>query len=259
MQTIAFVGDIHCGSHCGLWPEDWLSRNKSHYIGTRYLNKCFAALVKSWPKIDLLFLMGDLIDGDQRKSKGVGLFTTDLGEQTDGAIECLTPLIEKCKKVARVWGTPYHEGFDNAIGKLDTHFGIKSVRQVMDIGLEGGILNVAHHPSGAGAINLGAATDRENLYAAMAAQTKKVHAPRWIVRAHKHTYFYQDTETCSSMITPCFELPTAHAKKQNYFRFWPSIGGVLMVKDKDAHGGYVMRPTLFDVPRPEVVRAGDLE
>lgn len=256
MKTICFLGDTHYGGKTALWPESNLPADVKKYAGTRYLNKCLDHFIESTPDtIDLLVLMGDLIDGKQRKSDGVGVFTADLGEQVDGAIEGLRPLLLKSKRICRVWGTPYHEEFHNALAAFDREFDIKTVDQVLDIDIDGQILNVAHHPSSGAVLYQGTAVDKEALWSSIAAYEKSVPDARWIIRAHKHNYIMQETRFRTVAITPCWQLPTAHAKKQNYFRFQPSIGGLLMLKDEMHTNGYAFRPVLYDLPPHKILRA----
>ena len=250
--TIGFVGDIHCGSHVGLWPVRDLPEDKTKYLGCRYLMQCWQHLVERWPKLDILILMGDLIDGKQRKSDGVGVFDTDLAAQADGAVEVLRPLAEKAGKIIRVWGTPYHESHDGILKIVDCKLGVAKTAQVIDLDLNGKTLNVAHHPASGAAIYAGTVADREVLWAKIAASDKKVPNPRWIVRAHKHNYILQDTEHATIVQMPCWQLPTAHAIKQNYWRFQPTLGGLLMLADGMEDSGYRFVCTKYDLPMPEV-------
>jgi hypothetical protein len=261
LEKIAFVGDIHCGSFEGLWPEEDIGNLKSaRYISTRYLNSCFKHLVDNWPDLDLLVLMGDLIDGQQRKSESTGIYTADLGEQVDGAIKVLEPLIKKSRSVTRVWGTPYHEGYHNILGKFDKTYDVKLVKQVLNIELlDGAILNVAHHPSGESAMYRGTQLDKEAIWSSVAAQEGKISSgTRWIVRAHRHFYGHQETAKKAVLCVPCFQMPTAHAIKKNYFRFQPDIGAVIMSADETHPFGYRFTPYLFDIPMPKVYCPGEL-
>lgn len=251
-KNIGFIGDTHCGSHWGLWPKDDLPGNRKKYKGVRYLNECFDDLVGKWPELDLLILMGDLVDGKQRKSSGTGLFTTKMSEQVEGAIEVFKPLIKKCKKVIRVTGTPYHEEFDGCLKDFDKEFNIKTAEQVLDLNLNGNILNVAHHPASGSTLYYGTAVDKESLWSTVSCAEKNTPQARWIVRAHKHNWIFQETRFKTVCITPCFELPTPHAIKQNYWRFQPTLGGVLMHQDSTHDSGYRFTGTFYDVPLPQV-------
>lgn len=259
-KTIGFIGDLHCGSHWGLWPTDDLPGGKkgNQYKGVRYLNNCYHTMIEEWPQLDLLVLMGDLIDGKQRKSSGTGVFSTNLHTQTEGAIKILEPLVAKSTKVIRVHGTPYHEDFDNCLAELDARLGVKLADQVINLKLGQNILNVAHHPIGGPTLYAGTSTDKENLWSTIAAAERKVANARWIVRAHKHDWIMQETRFKTVCIMPCFELPTPHAVKQNYWKFQPTIGGVLMTADETHDSGYRFTASLYDVPLPEVINPSSL-
>lgn len=258
-RTIGFLGDLHVGSYQGLYPIEQLPADKKTHLGPRYLMQCWYHLIDHWPQLDILFLMGDLIDGKQPKSRGVGIFTGDLGEQTDRCIEVLEPAIRQLrpKKIMRVWGTPYHEEFDNNLAALDKHFGVEVTRQVIDYSLGEHNLNVAHHPASGAAIYQGTVADREVLWSKVATIDKKTPPCRWIVRAHKHNYYHWSDDFRTMVGMPCWQLPTGHAVKTNYWRFQPSIGGVLMVADKADDSGYRFLRTKYDLPPFQVLRWKD--
>jgi hypothetical protein len=253
-KTIGFIGDTHCGSHYGLWPTEDLPGGAagSKYKGIRYLNRCFQNLVDEWPELDLLVLMGDLVDGKQRKSSGTGVFSTKMSDQVAGAIVVLEPLAKKAKTIVRVHGTPYHEEFDGCLADLDRALGVKHTDQVININLDGKILNMAHHPIGGSLLYSGTGVDRENVWSTVAAAQKKVPNQRWIFRAHKHEYCHLENKQKNVVQLPCWELPTPHAVKQNYWRFQPDIGGVLMHADPTHDSGYRITPTLYDLPSLDV-------
>jgi len=242
------LGDTHCGSYWGLWPANRLPEFPEH-SGVRYLNACYEHLLATLPKkIDLLVLTGDLIDGTQRKSEGCGLFSARLGDQVDGAVETLAPLVQRATVTVRLEGTPFHEGFQGAVQALDVALGVDHVDQVVDLELDGVSMNAAHHPSGGGTLYAGTGTDREALWSQIAMASGKVADAYWIVRAHRHNYIHQQTQHRGVVALPCFELATPYAKKQNYFRFQPSLGAVLFERNEDALGLYDVRPRLYDPP-----------
>jgi len=218
----------------------------------RYLNDCLRHLVEERlpEEIDLLCLMGDLVDGEQRKSRGTGLFTTKLAEQVEGAIELLRPIAQRAKRIVRVDGTPYHEDFSGVVRILDSELGVGHYAQIIDLELPGGVMNLAHHPAGGSALYMGTKVDKEALWSTIAASRNKVPLPRWIIRSHLHEYMLQDSQHSTVMILPAWQLPTPWAKKGNYWRWQPTIGAVLALRDDDAPGGYLFRPLLYDPPMP---------
>lgn len=255
-RTIGLLGDIHCGSHYGLWPIEDLpgGRAGNKFKNLKYLHYCFTELVNDWPELDLLVLMGDLIDGKQRKSSCTGIFTANLGEQVDAAIKVVEPLAAKAKSIIRVHGTPYHEDFDNALGKFDEHYDIILAKQVFDIDIDGQILNIAHHPSGGTTLYTGTGADRESLWSSIAGAQGSVREPRWIARAHRHEMMIQETRHKTVCLCPCFELITPFAVKVNYWKFQPTIGGVLFHPDALHESGYRFTARTFDAPMPDVTK-----
>jgi hypothetical protein len=249
------VADLHAASHYAPWPE------KSKRAASTYLNECWAHFCLNCPEVDYLFLPGDLIDGGQHKSKGTGVFTTQLAEQADGAIELLRPIVKKVLKgIFRLDGTPYHESFDNPLDALDKEFHIpkQHVGQVLDVDLlgDGRLLNVAHHPCSGSTIYMGTSVDKEALWSIIAHGMGKVHACRWIVRGHKHSFMIQEQEGKTVCLLPGWQAATPWAKKVNYWRFQPSIGGALMVKDDWQPGELRFVPMTYKMPASQPIRVG---
>ena len=90
MKRILVLSDLHSGSQCGLTPTPW--QVKKTPASTRH-NK-FAdlqAIAYDWylkkinelGKIDICFVLGDCVDGQDKKGSGVGQITTDLEEQAE--------------------------------------------------------------------------------------------------------------------------------------------------------------------------------
>lgn len=247
MKTIAFLSDLHAGSWWGLWPRDLLPERG--FLGPKYLMDCWEDLYRRWPKrIDLLILNGDLIEGPQRKSGGIGCFAVSDREQVEAAISLLEPLSRRCKKIIRITGTPYHDGNGDPLLALDYALGVTHTTQVLDMELPGGVLNVAHHPMGGSVLYQGTSVDREALWSTIAGATGRTINPRWIVRAHQHHWIKQDTEHKTVVKLPCWQLQTPYAAKASYWRFQPSLGGVLMHQDVSEPGGYRFLPTLYELP-----------
>lgn len=257
-DNIVFLGDTHAGSKFAPWPEEWLPSDPARYPGVRYLNRTLAAAYDALPAtIDLLVLTGDLIDGPQRKSASTGIFTTSLGEQVEAATEILRPVTSRARVVMRVDGTPYHEEFHNALAALDEALGVSLRRQIIDIDLAGEILNVAHHPTGGSVLYKGTGVDRELLWAELAAARGKVNRPRWVVRAHKHSFLRLEDTHSTGISLPCWQHQTPHAAKQAYWRFQPDLGVVWFTRDDDEPGGYRVRHKLFDPLRTQAVTYGE--
>ncbi len=256
MKTIGIVSDLHCGSAWALLPKSYWSDRTPEAV--RWLWQCWQWLIKHWPDLDLLVLNGDLIDGKQFRSRGTGLVTTSLGEQTDMAIECLAPLADKAKKVIRLEGTAYHESFEGPLGKLDTAFGIKvpkhpHQRHVRDIRLsKEAVLNVKHKPEGEGMLYRGTGLDRELLWATVMEVMSGIPHATHIVRSHLHSKA-GPFEGFGKVIvgTPGWCLQTPYALQKKRYRWIPDVGATLLVKDEFAHCGYRITSKVFPVEQEE--------
>lgn len=252
-KQIVFVGDLHCGSHGGLWPVRRLPEYPNH-SGVRYLMDCWQHALRRLPKkIPLLVLTGDLCDGPQWRSKHTGVFSARMGDQVDAAIEVLEPLCRRANTIIRVDGTPYHEEYHGAVEKLDVALGVDLLQQVVDLSLgDLGILNVAHHPMGGATLYSGTKLDRERIWATLAKHEKKVPDARWIVRAHLHHYSRIELPQHEVVQLPCWKLPGPWDKKSNYWKWQPDLGLTVMERDDRTLHGYRFRPYLYDPPMPEV-------
>jgi hypothetical protein len=252
-KTIGVISDPHCGSHYGVLSP----RSEDYKLkpGQRYLHKCLMWLAKNWPPLDLLIWNGDLVDGDQYKSKHAGLHTSILGEQWDIAIEVVEDFakINKPRKMVRIDGTPYHEGFDRAGKVFDEHFKeypSAYVGDILDLKLEGGaILNVKHQPEGGGGMYKGMILDREVLWTIVDEATNGAPKATHIIRSHLHCGLSLSTMGKVISLTPCFQLQTPHARKAHYRRWQPTIGGVLIERDELAENGYAIHTKKFKLPK----------
>lgn len=137
---ILLPGDLHCGSNVGLTPpahqykyiskpttEEHRRQNKWAKLQEECWN-WYVDTVNVLKPIDKVFLLGDLIDGDGKRSGGTELITTDRKKQVSMAIEALEvfDVVTTGAGMVIVYGTPYHTGqsedFEVDIAK---HFGCK--------------------------------------------------------------------------------------------------------------------------------------
>lgn len=255
-----FIGDLHSGSHHAAWPLNRLPEIPGH-LESRYLVECLKHALDAAPRrIGTLVLTGDLIDGRNPKGQGTGLFSPKLSEQVEGSIELLEPWATRADVVIRVGGTDYHDDVQNPLLALDHALGVRKVRQVFNLRMDNGeILNVAHHPSGGGALYMGTKLDKEQRLMRLAADAAKVPFARWIVRGHLHEFNIYRNRRSEIVLLPCWKLADTHAKKGNYFGWQPDIGFVVMDRDAGASSGYVFREFLYDNPKQEVVDAATIE
>lgn len=255
IETVGMVADEHSGSLCGLYPESLWNNKTPDAI--KWLWEKRNDLVEHWPKLDLLICVGDQIDGKQAKSVGVGVYTTEMKGQTEIAIECAAPLVAKAKKVVRVSGTSYHEGFDGALALFDERLGVAkpptmAKELVRDIELDGGtILNVKHKPEGESCLYHGTSQDRELLWATVAETCKNLPDATFVARAHLHNKGFHYGFGKYFIGMPCWCLQPPYAIQKRYYRWMPDIGGVLLNRDDNADGGYHVSIKTYDIPGVE--------
>jgi hypothetical protein len=211
-------------------------------------------MIAELPKIDLLILNGDLIEGQQKRGDSVGLYTADLSEQTDMAIKCLEPVIKKASKVIRVSGTAYHEGFHGALKALDSEFNIPRPEDSRDaisryVKLtDGATLHTTHAAEGGACLYKGTKMDREILWSKIAAACHKIPDANILLRSHLHFFGYLGDAQKLIIQNPCWQLQTPWAQDKREYGWMPDIGFVLLQYDEDMPQKYKMKPCLYPLP-----------
>lgn len=261
-DSIAFVGflnDLHCGAHHGIYPRELIPPD-APCSASLYLNDCWERMIEDTKTRfqtrkgkHVLVLNGDLVDGKQRKSQGAGIYSAKMQDQVEGAVRLLREVVAYYDVVMRCDGTAYHEDFDGDLMRLDSELGIDRdhVKQVINLELDTGKLNVAHHPAGGAVLYQGTKMDRQILWSTIQAAIDKIPDVRWIVRAHLHEYAYFERKGKVAVQSPCWKLADAYAKKMDYERFQPDLGWVGMLRTDDHWSGYLVQPFLYPVPAKE--------
>lgn len=118
MKRILVRADCHSGHQTGLTPPDWqyrriknpanahLKRRNKFYEIQREAWRWYCDVIKKLQPIDILFEMGDMIDGRGEKSGGTELITTDTNEQNTMAVQSIEQV--RAKRIVGVYGSPYH-------------------------------------------------------------------------------------------------------------------------------------------------------
>ena len=101
------ISDPHCGHCAGLTPPKWQQEFSSFYDQQGEMWEWYADKCKQL-KPDILFAIGDLVDGKGKRSGGTEQITTSFKEQLEMAEYCLDAT--GAKDIVAVYGTPYHTG-----------------------------------------------------------------------------------------------------------------------------------------------------
>jgi hypothetical protein len=98
------ISDLHCGHKSGLTPPKWQNTVQQEEVWEWYSKR-----VKQL-KPDVVFVLGDCMDGKGKRSGGTELIEQTWLGQIDMAAECIKEI--ECDNVHMVYGTPYHTGDD---------------------------------------------------------------------------------------------------------------------------------------------------
>jgi len=203
------LADLHEGSEVGLTPPKWWQRNKpENYKYQRKMWKTFSSWVKSFPKVDHLFLNGDAVDGKQKRRGGMDLITSDIREQclmAASAIEVVQP-----KTLDIIRGTGYHVG--NSLDYEDMLYDIvrKDIpTEVTDHGyfdINGMILDIKHQISNAQLPHTkGTPLGKERLNNLLWHEHGEVPKADLIVRSHVHNYHFMGGWKWAALTTPALQ------------------------------------------------------
>ena len=118
-RRILAVSDFHCGHRSGLTPTAYQQRpvgksstkRNKWYEMQRENWRAFKRLLKKYEPFDMMFHLGDAIDGTGGRSGGTELITSSLEDQVDIAAEACNAVrhhANKGFKIYSVFGTPYH-------------------------------------------------------------------------------------------------------------------------------------------------------
>ena len=242
IYRVAVVSDLHCGSIFGLLPPGFMRSDGGEATlnaGQQYLHECWQHAVKTIQATqpDAVVVNGDVIDGLQHAQRGTELSLPLLFDQRGAAIELLKPLA-KLAPIYFVQGTEYHDckaGASCESVAEDLHAvrypgpGTgKFSKEVLDLEIDGTIINFAHGISVASGFYRATPVDREGVWSALSGKEGKVPRADCVVRSHAHYYVRVEHESKHILITPCWQLQTRYMRKHSVYRMQPSIGCVLL-------------------------------
>jgi hypothetical protein len=151
--------------------------------------------------IDKLFVMGDVIDGDGKRSGGTELITTDRKKQVCMGIESIEVI--GANEMTMVYGTPYHAGqaedFEVDIAK---HFGCKIGSHEWEE-VNGCMFDLKHKQSNCKNPATGVWNEivENREWAGLGEQPKA----NILVRAHTHRFIILRIEDCIGITIPALQ------------------------------------------------------
>jgi hypothetical protein len=244
MKKVLVVSDLHAGSIYANWPEDLPIKGGGYWTLSgqqKHLSMAWEALIDKVEELkpDILVINGDSIDGCNRKSDGIPTVTTDFADQVKAAERLLRPIRDVVGEAYLIRGTEYHDTKNGqAIEMLGAALQVVPFREeqysdwVLNLEVDGVILNFCHHISVMQGFYRATAPDREGIWSALAGKHKVPDAD-CVVRSHVHIFVHVEHSEKHIVITPCWEMRTDYMIKKSYYRMLPEIGAILIYVDGD--------------------------
>lgn len=107
-------------------------------------------------------------------------------------------------------------------------------KEVLDLDVEGVILDVSHGISVSGGLYRAVAIDREMLWATLAAKMDQTPNADVIIRGHAHYFVHIEHSTRHGMILPAWQLQTSFMRKHSRYRMIPDLGAIVLHIDPEA-------------------------
>lgn len=220
MKRILVISDMHCGHQAGLTPPDFwfpiidnpdtFTLRKRNQFGMlqRELWAWFEKVIDDYGPFDIMFNLGDNIDGQGPKSGGTELINTDPNIQCEIAQRCIEAT--NIRDIVMVYGTPYHTGnitdFENTIASnmnarsISGHEQVDVNRLIFDL----------KHKVGRSSIPHGKATPiaRQNLHNLLWWERGVQERASVFLRGHVHYEYVCGDRTFCAMSCPSLEWST---------------------------------------------------
>lgn len=256
-RSLAFISDMHTGSPAAPWPEgmqaDDAEGKRAIPPGPRQsvLNGYWAEAVKTVKdfECDTVFLMGDLVHGNNRKEGGRMTMTPDLDCQEDACVQLLEPMTEG-REVYAVSGSKYHDSWDVRIDrKIVKRLDGKHLGMLANLPLKGTdkIIQIQHGQSGS-AIYREMVMGRYQLFMSAAEGRGKLpfHVDM-VIMGHWHFFTHLHNESGHMVQLPCWQdwMPW-RGTLQFYGKMQPDIGFCIILIDENDR--FMVLPFLYQRP-----------
>ncbi len=247
-------------------PPDFVTSEgviKPQNTGQKHLWRCWSHMLDlvSKLKLDFIVVNGDVIDGTQRAQRGTELALPLLIDQKEAAIATLLPL-STMAPMYFIQGTEYHDckagaSCEEVAKSLHAvpYSGLgtgRYSRELLDLDVDGVVLNFSHGISVATGFYRATPADREGIWSALAGKEGKAPKADLVYRSHAHNFVHVEHASKHIMISGCWQLQTRYMRKNSVYRMVPDIGSTLIEIDPEAKktGGdpICLRKLLYPLP-----------
>jgi len=276
IRSLLCIDSMHCGSIYAIWPDSfiiretfWSTDEEGHkheqvHEWKATLSPQQITLLQYWENlweyadyynVDTVLHLGEAIDGNDAKSRSVGIITSSTGEQVRAAEYLMKD--HMADRTLHQWGgSAYHvvDGSTHAdeffartmkqhCKRVDWHSALAN----MDFPPSDIVFNIAHDFSSA-VIYPDVAMQKEfNFIAEQYAYGNYPVMPQIIIRGHRHLHFRLQWSQIDGWITPAWKMYHPIKHKTAYHAKWiPHVGGVIVLLKND--GSHEVIPKIYPTP-----------
>lgn len=218
MKRVLIFSDPHCGHQAGLTPPDSRFRVISNpetaleSLQNRFVEvqtqvwQWFSKTVKALQPIDILFDMGDNLDGRGEKSGSTELITADQNKQCAMGVRAIREI--KAKKNYMVYGSPYHatSGYSDWEDGIAKDIEAVEIASKLFIDVEGVIFDLRHKASKSSIPHgQGTLLAKQKLWNSMWAEVDMQPNADVVIRGHIHDYSFIGRQNWLAMSAPGLE------------------------------------------------------
>jgi len=261
----------------GLLPPGFIScdgAEKPQNEGQKYLWECWQDMKRRAARfsIDSVVVNGDLIEGLQPKQKCSELTLVAPNDQEEAAVVVMRDLRNWFERNSRrevpfyfVQGTEYHENRGGEAlesiaarvdsSKIQSNFTGRHCKEVLDLAVDGVVVNFAHHLGGGSGFARSGVLDAEAVWCQLRAGLGEAIAADLIVRSHLHFFMHVEHVNRHALLCPCWQLQTRFARHRSAYRLMPNLGAIVLHINAEAKkrglDPIAFTKLLYPMPRPK--------
>jgi hypothetical protein len=278
IRNLLVIGDLHVGSMYGLLPPDFISSDgseKPQNPAQIYLWACWQDMKRKAARfnIDSVVVNGDAIEGRQPKQKASELTLIAPNDQESAAVFLLRDLRNWLEKNSGrevpfyiVQGTEYHDGrgaeeLESIAARIkgasvSSNFTGRHCKEVLDLDIDGVIVNFAHHLGGGAGFTRSGNLDAEALWNQITASKGQSVPADLIVRSHLHYFGHVEHTNRHAILCPCWQIQTRYARHRSAYKLMPDIGALIFHVNPQAKrfglDPIAFTKLLYRLPAPKV-------
>ena len=214
-KKVLVIGDLHCGSMCGITPPGWIVSKKRNAFFSSLQEEMwerYVEMVNHFGHVDSVVVNGDVIDGKGIRSGGTELITNDMLEQVEMATSVLSEL--NTSQFYFTYGTPYHtssqsgEDFDKLVAdNFDAN-----IYDVLHLKVEDVLFNISHKVgSSSSPYNRAQPVGKHRLWDTLHCLRNDDEAASVFIRSHVHYFSF-----CGESKWTAFTLPALQTSQTKY-------------------------------------------